>query len=72
MTTATFKELDAVQLKTDIPDQGLAAGALGTVLMAFTGGTYLVEFANGNGETIAELELQAGDLALFPRSKAAA
>ena len=48
------RELDTVILKVDLPESGLRAGDLGTVVLVHQGGAaYEVEFATLDGETIA-------------------
>lgn len=60
MTTTAFKELQPVRLTQDIPDRGLASGALGAILIVFKAGeAYLVEFTDGDGDTIAQVTLKA-------------
>jgi hypothetical protein len=61
--SATFKTLDTVRTARALPEHGIEAGAFGCVLEVFAGGkAYLVEFANGNGETLAIAELKPADL----------
>jgi hypothetical protein len=50
---------DVVRLATDLPDEGLVAGSLGTVVDVFDTPrvAYEVEFADADGRTIAELAL---------------
>lgn len=49
-----FKEHDYVVLTTDLPNEGLTAGDLGTVIHIHDGGTaYEVEFMTLLGKTIA-------------------
>ena len=54
-----IKELDCVVLTTDLPEHGLCAGDVGTVVLAHGNEAYEVEFAKGGGaETIAVLTLR--------------
>jgi hypothetical protein len=50
---------DVVELVTDLPDEGLAAGAVGTVVHVFDrpNRAYEVEFADDDGRTIAQIAL---------------
>ena len=49
-----FEELDRVILTEDLPDYGLEAGDVGTVVLVHSGGAgYEVEFVALDGETIA-------------------
>ncbi|MDI3340931.1 MAG: DUF4926 domain-containing protein [Sphaerobacter sp.] len=55
-----FRELDQVVLMRDLPEFGLAAGDLGTVVHVYPGGrAYEVEFAALGGETVAVVTLPA-------------
>ena len=67
----TIKELDAVALTCDLPEQGLKRGDVGTtVLMHGNGVAFEVEFVGYDGRTIALITLerhhvralQAGDI----------
>ncbi|MCB0930090.1 MAG: DUF4926 domain-containing protein [Mycobacterium sp.] len=60
----TFPELSCVRLTRAVPDQGLAAGARGTVVyVGAHGGTYEVEFVDPDtGRTIAVVTLADADL----------
>jgi hypothetical protein len=51
----SFQELDVVRLTTDLPQDGLATGAIGTVVHIFrTPSTaYEVEFVDDLGKTVA-------------------
>jgi hypothetical protein len=59
VTARRYEPYDLVRLAVDLPDEGLHAGAIGTVLEVFTDPTlaYKVEFADCNGQTLAELAL---------------
>ena len=65
-----FKQLDTVRTTKALPDHGLAAGAFGCVLLVGPGPAYLVEFCNGNGETVAMLPLKPADLVAAPQAVA--
>ena len=53
-----MRELDVVVLTTDLPDHGLQAGEIGTVVLQHRGGAgYEVEFATLGGETVAVVTL---------------
>jgi hypothetical protein len=62
-----FEEYQVVRLSRDIPDEGLSAGARGTVLMVYpqrpeSPREYEVEFVDEEGATLALLTLPEGDL----------
>jgi hypothetical protein len=49
-----IKELDPIVLSVDLPEYGLQAGDIGTVVLVHQGGAgYEVEFVALDGETIA-------------------
>jgi hypothetical protein len=52
-----FEKLECVVLAEDIPDHGLRAGDLGTVVEVYPGGGVEVEFVRGSGATQALLTL---------------
>lgn len=55
-----IEELDSVVLMADLPQHGLRAGDLGTVVMVHQGGAgYTVEFTTLSGETVAVATLPA-------------
>lgn len=56
-------ELDLVVLTRDLPDEGLAAGDVGTVVLVHGGGVgYEVEFVALDGDTVAVVTLPAADV----------
>lgn len=56
-------ELALVVLKRDLPDAGLAAGDVGTIVLVHQqGGGYEVEFATLSGDTVAVVTLDASDV----------
>ena len=56
-----IKEHDCVVLTADVPDEGLVAGDIGTVVHIHKGGEgYEVEFMTLTGETVAVITLLAG------------
>ncbi len=56
-----ISELDIVVLRKDLPDAGLQAGDVGTVVMSYDDGkAFEVEFATLTGRTISVLTLEAG------------
>jgi len=63
-----IKELDVVALTDDLPEEGLEAGAVGTVVHLFTtpGTAYEVEFVGDDGRTIATATLQASQITVLP------
>lgn len=58
------KLFDVVELVAAHPDAGVAAGTLGTIVEELAEETYLVEFCNAEGRTIAVEPVPARDLAL--------
>ena len=60
-------ELDEVVLTCDVPDHGLAAGDIGTVVLVHDEGKgYEVEFMTLDGETIAVVTLRAVQVRAVP------
>ena len=58
-----MKELDTVVLMRDIPNHGLVAGDVGTIVMVHgEGDGFEVEFVTLDGETIVVETLDAGDI----------
>jgi hypothetical protein len=58
-----IKELDDVVLRVDLPQAGLAAGDVGTVVLVHRGGDgFEVEFTALNGETVAVVTLRADEV----------
>jgi hypothetical protein len=57
-----MKELDTVVLTTDLPEHGLKAGDLGTVVLVHEYSGYEVEFMTLNGETVAVVSLSADQI----------
>jgi hypothetical protein len=56
---STIKELDAVALTCDLPEQRLARGDVGTVVLAHgNGAAFEVEFVSYDGHTVALLTLE--------------
>ena len=47
-----YRDLESVQLRADLPDQGLKTGEVGTIVHVFdVADAYLVEFVNDDGST---------------------
>lgn len=61
----TFKLHDVVALLKDIPEHKLVVGQVGTIVESLGDKTFLVEFCNNKGETLAMLEVKAKDLLLL-------
>jgi len=58
-----IEELDAVVLTRDLPEERLAAGDVGTVVLVHgTGAGYEVEFTTLAGDTVAVVTLDASDI----------
>lgn len=63
-----IKEHDCVVLAANVPDEGLAAGDVGTVVHVHKGGEgYEVEFMTLTGETVASVTLLARQVRLLSR-----
>lgn len=59
----TLDELEQVVLTRDLPEHGLCAGDIGTVVLVHRGGEgYEVEFVALDGETIAVTTLSSNEL----------
>jgi hypothetical protein len=59
-----IKELDVVALTCDVPEDGLRAGDIGTVVLEHGTAAYEVEFINFGGDTIAVVTLEANQVRL--------
>lgn len=57
-----IKELDVIALREDLPEQGLVAGQVGTIVETLGAGVFEVEFCDDQGETYASLALNACQL----------
>jgi hypothetical protein len=58
-----IKEHDRIVLKTDVPDEGLKAGDVGTVVHVYRDGlAYEVEFTTLNGDTAAVVTVEASQV----------
>jgi hypothetical protein len=56
-------ELDLVVLKRNLPDEGLAMGDVGTIVLVHRQGAgYEVEFTTLSGDTVAVVTLDASDV----------
>lgn len=62
MSDRTPKLLDTVALLRDLPEHGLARGQVGTIVDETDGKAVLVEFADGDGRTIALPSVARSDL----------
>ncbi len=54
-----IKELDSVVLTSDLPEHGLKAGDVGTVVLVHAAGGYEIEFMTLDGATVAVVSLPA-------------
>jgi hypothetical protein len=70
MKTRKIKLLDTVALLENIPSRKLKQGEVGTVVEMLAPGVYEVEFCNDNGETYAELALEAKQLMVLHNRRA--
>ncbi len=62
MAATSISNLDVVALLTDIPEQGLVRGQVGTVVEQLTDNMFEVEFIDNEGQTYAELALPDSEL----------
>lgn len=65
VTTATrgpYRELDSVVLVRDVPEAGLRAGDVGTVVWVYGGDAVEVEFVTNSGRTQAVRTLAVADV----------
>ena len=60
--TETIKLLDVVALTVDLPRENLRRGQVGTAVEPLGPDVWLIEFADINGETYAELPLKSEKL----------
>jgi hypothetical protein len=61
-----IEELSSVVLTTDLPERGLQAGDIGTVVMVHAEGQgYTVEFITLSGDTVAVVTLPAEQIRLI-------
>ncbi|MEN2981985.1 MAG: DUF4926 domain-containing protein [Thermus sp.] len=58
-----IREHDLVVLKRDRPEAGLEAGDVGTVVLVYPKGGYMVEFVDHEGTTLALLDLEEEEVA---------
>ncbi len=61
------KLFDVVAILTDIPQQQVRRGMVGTVVEELSNNHYLVEFCNQDGETLALVPLNETDVLLLER-----
>ena len=67
-----IKELDLVVLRESLPNQGLRAGDVGTVVLVHQKGTaFEVEFINPNGETVNVATLESSQVRLARKEEIA-
>jgi len=79
MSQAILREFDLAALRTDLPEYGLIAGDVGTVVFVHAdGAAYEVEFMTADGRTLAvetltasQVEPVAGEYILHVRKHAA-
>jgi len=62
MAPTSISNLDVVALLTDMPEQGLVRGQVGTVVEHLNGDVFEVEFVDDDGQTYAELALPSSEL----------
>lgn len=66
-----IKELDTVVLTVDLPEYGLAAGDLGTVVLVHQDRGFAVEFITLDGETLAVVSLTPEQVRLIAHGEMA-
>ena len=65
-----MKEHDCVVLSRPLPDTGLLAGDVGTIVHVYAGEQgYEVEFVSGGGETVAVVTLKPSDVRCLDQSE---
>jgi len=65
-----IKELDCVALKVALPEHGLAAGDVGTVVHAYKNGqSFTVEFTTYDGATVALAKVSAEQIRPLGRNE---
>jgi hypothetical protein len=62
VAASAISNLDVVALLTDIPEQGLVRGQVGTVVERLADDVFEVEFVDDDGQTYAELAISAEQL----------
>jgi len=62
MAPLSISNLDVVALLTDLPEQGLVRGQVGTVVEHLADNMFEVEFVDDEGQTYAELALPVDQL----------
>jgi hypothetical protein len=65
------KELDTVVLTEDLPDHGLKAGDLGTIVLVHGSAGYEVEFMTLDGETLAVVSVHSHQVRAVARREIA-
>ena len=66
---STSKLNDVVALLTDVPEQNLARGQVGTVVEVFSGTKMLVEFADDDGKAYSIVTVSATNLLVLHYEK---
>jgi hypothetical protein len=66
-----IKELDRVVLQADLPEHGLKAGDVGTVVLEHGERGYEIEFLSLTGETLAVVSVLAGQVRPISRREIA-
>ena len=72
MQSTPVKQLDVVALLENKPAEGLVAGQVGTVVEVHVPGVFEVEFLDGNGKTVALVELKRAELLVLKHEAALA
>ncbi len=66
-----MRELDSVALVRDLPEHGLKAGDIGTIVLLHGNSGYEVEFMTLDGETVAVESLSAEEIRSIGRREVA-
>ena len=72
MENTPVKLLDVVALLGDKPEEGLAAGQVGTVVEVLAPGVFEVEFLDSHGRTVGLAELRRAELLALKHEPAVA
>ncbi len=61
-TRITYEELEMVAVPEDVPEFGIEAGTMGTIVTVYDGGRMLdVEVSRENGTTVGFVDLEVGE-----------
>ena len=67
-----FNQFDVVELVADLPDHGIKAGTVATIVDVYADGEYEIEITNDDGDTLDCLAVESGQIRHLKRLGAAA